>query len=94
MERRIRELHKTDEVISFIYEPGNMTRFDVVLTKLKNNNVLFTLTNFNESMIINLDSSKPGKGYIAEKMKTFRNYSSDLRELQTLIWEIYDRKWL
>jgi hypothetical protein len=38
---------------SFVYQPGNGSRFDVTLTPLEDGSVLLSLANFNSCMVIN-----------------------------------------
>jgi hypothetical protein len=84
---RIRDMKKDGAAVSFIYEPGNGTRFDVVLAKI-GNTVHMILDNFNQCMNIPLNNVPMNTGYIASKLTKFRNYGSDLKELKNLIQRI------
>jgi len=78
-------------VSSFIYEPGNGTRFDITLTQLSDLEFLLSVTNVNQCMIVSR-RFPASASYIAGKIPYFSG--SDYDELANLIKRVLDGEFL
>jgi len=80
---RISNLRQHENVLTFTFQPGNGTRFDITVSKLPDQKYsLFYIEQQNKGMFIKIGNHY-NLGYLDEKLGYGND--SDLTELQTLI---------